>query len=179
MKKNVVILLAFLLLVSVLTVSHAGHESMVIPYESVIFGEKTMMPMPSGGDVRNHIIGHMPYKKWKTWPGKGKMYKGTEPHGALLITYVNEAALESINAMRGMKNNAIIVKENYSPERKLMAVTVMYKVKGYNADGGDWFWAKYNSDYEIEAEGKPKACLDCHGTAKNNDYVFTGDVIKK
>ena len=30
-----------------------------------------------------------------------------------------------------------------------MAVTVMYRTKGYNPEGGDWYWAKYNPDGTI------------------------------
>ena len=80
--------------------------------------------------------------------------------------------------MKGMANNSIIVKENYSPDKKLVAVTVMYKVKGYNAEAGDWFWVKYGPDFGTLAEGKVKGCLACHGAAASNDYVFTGTVKK-
>ncbi len=176
MKKKITIIATFLFILSGAIIAHAGHESMVIPYEGIIFGEKTMMPIPSAGDVRQHIIGHSPYKTWYKWPGKGALYTGKEPHGALLTTYVNDIALDSIKEMKGMKNNAIIVKENHAPNKKLVAVSVMYKVKGYNPEGGDWFWAQYDANFNVLSEGKAKACLDCHGTAKNNDYIFTGDV---
>lgn len=76
-------------------------------------------------------------------------------------------------------NGAIIVKENYDKNKKLMAVTVMYKVKNYNPGGGDWFWVKYDADFEILEEGKIKGCIDCHGTVKENDYIFTGKVTGK
>lgn len=177
MKKHALIFIG--LIITVLAVAaYAGHDHMVIPYETQALGLKSTMPIPSGGDLRHHIIGLAPYKKWDKWPGKGEMYKGTEPHGAFLTTYVNDIALTSINNMKGMDNNAIIVKENYSPDKKLIAVHVMYKVKGYNPDGGDWFWVKYGADFEIAAEGKVKGCLDCHTKAKDNDYIFTGKVIK-
>ena len=178
MKKYVLVLSVFVLIVSAVVVSFAGHESMVIPYEGVILGEKTMMPMPEGGDLRHHIIGQEPYKTWQLWPGKGEMYEGTEPHGAILTTYVNDIALNSIKMMKGMQNNSIIVKENYTPKKNLAAVTVMYKVKGYNPEGGDWFWVKYDPAFKVLSEGKVKGCLDCHGDAKDNDYVYTGKVIK-
>ena len=176
MKRSLIVLSALIITIFAVVIAYAGHESMVIPYESIISGEKTMMPIPGGGDVRQYIIGQEPYKKWKTWPGKGKMYKGTEPHGALLTTYVNDIAMESIKQMKGMMNNSMIVKENYAPNKKLVAVTIMYKVKGYAPDSGDWFWAKYDTGFKVMAEGKVKGCLDCHGTADDNDFVFTGKV---
>ena len=54
----------------------------------------------------------------------------------------------------------------------------MYKVKGYNPAGGDWFWAKYDPEFNILAEGMVKGCLNCHGSAKANDYVFAGKVVE-
>jgi len=65
------------------------------------------------------------------------------------------------------------VKENYTTDKKLAALTVMYKVKGYSSMAGDWFWAKYLPDGKIAAEGKVVACINCHTTAKANDYVAT------
>jgi hypothetical protein len=176
MKKYGAFLLTFIFAFSIAAIVYAGHEHMVIPYEAQALGYKTTMPIPSGGDLRHHLVGHQPYKKWKTWPGKGEMYKGTEPHGSLLTTYVNDIALKSIKKQQGMKNNSIIVKENYAPNKKLVAVTAMYKVKGYNADNGDWFWVKYDAEFNVLKEGKVKGCLACHGTVKDNDFIFTGKV---
>lgn len=175
MRKYVVVILALIFIASAVIIAYAGHER-VIPWESSR-GHYDVMPLPDGGDLRHHIAGHSDYKTWKMWPGKGELYKGKEPHGSLLTTYVNDRALKSIDKMKGMANNSIIVKENYAPNAKLMAVTVMYKVKGYNPEGGDWFWAKYSPDMtEIMAQGKVSDCLGCHSTVKNNDYVFAGPV---
>lgn len=178
--KKYVLLLGLIFLVLLTTVlAFAGHEHMVIPFEKEALGSRTMMPMPSGGDLRHHIIGQEPYKKnFELWPGKGEKYQGREPHGALLTTYVNDIALKSIKKQKGMANNSIIVKENYTQEGNLAAVTVMYKVKGYNPAGGDWFWAKYDPEFNILAEGMVKGCLDCHGSAQTNDYIFTGKVVE-
>ncbi len=175
MKKIAACLSIFIIIMAV-SVSHAGHESMVIPYENLIFGEKTMMPLPEGGDLRQYIIGQEPYRDWKYWPGKAALYEGTEPHGALLTTYVNDVAGKSLEKMTGFRNNSVIVKENYTPKKELAAITVMYKVKGYNPEAGDWFWAKYDPAFNVLAEGKVKGCLACHGSASDNDYVFTGKV---
>jgi hypothetical protein len=170
--------IAILFVISISVIAYAGHDHMVIPYEKEAFGNVTRMPIPAGGDLRQHIIGQEPYKKWEMWPGKAEMFKGAEPHGSLLTVYVNEAALKSIKKMKGMANNSIIVKENYAPNKDLMATTVMYKVKGYNPEAGDWFWVKYGTDWEVLAEGKVKGCLSCHTAAKDNDFIFTGKVNK-
>lgn len=177
MIKYAAILLTLIFVVGVSITAYAAHEPHVIPYEEAI-GHYEKMPFPAGGDVRHYITSHMPYKKWTTWPGKGEKYKGTEPHGSLLTTYVNDIALKSIKKKKGMDNNSIIVKENYAPNKKLMGVSVMYKVKGYNPDGGGWFWARYDADFDVLAEGKVRDCMSCHGTVKENDHIFTGDITK-
>jgi hypothetical protein len=177
MKKTVIFSVAAVFVFSIVFFAHALHQDVTVPYESLYFGEKSTMPMASAGDLRHHLISHMLYKKeYKLWPGKGKMYKGTEPHGSLLTTYVNDRAYESIKKKKGMVNNSIILKENYAPNKKLMAVTVMYKVKGYNPNDGDWFWVKYDRNFKVLSEGKVPDCLGCHRTVKNNDYLFTGKV---
>jgi hypothetical protein len=129
----------------------------------------------SGTAVWEHLkkVGYA--KRWKMWPGKEAFYKGQEPHGVLVTTYVNGPALRGLGGKKGvMADGAIIAKENYSPEKKLMAITVMYKVKGYNPEAGNWFWAKYAPDGKVEAEGKVEGCIKCHSGKKANDFLFTG-----
>ena len=176
MKKYAVGLLTVVFVIVAVAAIHSEEFPFpVYPYESVI----KHVPWPAGGDVRYHITIHKPYRKWAKWPGKGEMYPGKEPHGAFLTAYVNEAALDSIKKLKGMADKSMIVKENYDANKTLMAVTVMYKVKGYNTDGGDWFWAKYDPKFNILAEGKVEDCLKCHGSMKDNDYIFTGKVTGK
>ena len=141
-------------------------------------GTKTsMMPEASGKALWDHLKQVDYTKKWRMWPGKTALYKGIEPHGVLLTTYVNGRAYKAIEAKKGMlPYGSIIVKENYSPDKKLMALTVMYRIKGYNPQAGDWFWAKYTPDGKIEAEGKVEMCINCHGKKKDNDYIFTGSL---
>jgi hypothetical protein len=118
-----------------------------------------------------------PYQEWGMWPGKGKLYQGTEPHGALLTTYVNEIAEQAVMEQaqaEGMPEGSIIVKENYTPDKQLAAVTAMYKKKGYHPEAGDWFWIKYEPSGEVEASGKVDGCIQCHEKARGRDYTFTG-----
>lgn len=131
----------------------------------------------SGKALWDYLVKNDYTKKWKMWPGKKALYKGTEPHGALLTTYVNDTALKGIKSKKGvLPNGSIVAKENYSPDKKLMAITVMYKVKGYNPEAGDWFWVKYAPDGKIAGEGKMDMCINCHSKKKENDYLFTGSL---
>lgn len=124
---------------------------------------------------------------WQMWPGKSALYKGTVPHGVSLTTYVNSAAYETIINKKGsMPAGAVIIKENYKPDKTLGAITVMKKIEGFNPSENDWFWVKYGPDgvvmtmvkdgMEIHLAGTVPGCLNCHGTKRVNDFVFTGNL---
>lgn len=135
------------------------------------------LPEADGQAVYNYITKTAPYQSWSLYPGTAKLYKGQHPHGALLTTYVSGNAEAAIKARAGQfPDGSIIVKENYMPDQTLGAVTVMYRVNGYDPDAGDWFWAKYKADGAIEAEGKVAGCIGCHTAAIQNDWVFTGPI---
>lgn len=110
---------------------------------------------------------------WKHWPGKEPFYKGTHPHGSLLSTYLNDVAYEALTSGADeLPYGSIVIKENYMPDKKLGAVTVMHRVEGFNPPAGDWFWAKYKPDGSIDTmemngktmklAGKPMGCIGCH-----------------
>lgn len=133
------------------------------------------LPAADGKALWAYLTGVKYQETFALWPGKGKLYKGREPHGALLTTYVNEKALGAIEGKKGvMPPGAIVVKENYKPDKKLAAITVMFKVDKYNPEANDWFWVKYEPDGKIQKEGKVGGCIGCHGQVKGNDYFFTG-----
>ena len=150
--------------------------ALVVAGGSIVFAG-AMMPKADGSAVYEYITKTSPYQQWALFPGKGKLYKGRHPHGDFLTTYVNETALKGIeNRVGTLADGAMVVKENYTPEKKLAAVTVMYRVKGYDANAGDWFWAKYGADGSIQKEGKVNGCISCHGAKIENDWIFTGPV---
>jgi hypothetical protein len=160
------ILFATAFLCSTLGVAFAIHET--IPSE-------TQMALP--GDDANQLYDYITkskhYSSWELWPGKGKLYKGKEPHGALLTTYVNSTASYAIKGKKKkMDDTSIIVTENYTADKRLNALTVMYKIKGYNPSAGNWFWAKYDSQGKVIASGKVDACIGCHGKMKDEDYLY-------
>ncbi|MEJ2183135.1 MAG: cytochrome P460 family protein [Nitrospirota bacterium] len=162
----------FLILAVILGLTVAAfaiHETQ--PAESA----KTL-PRADAGSLWTYISRTDPYHQWDLWPGKGKLYEGREPHGAYLTLYTNDTAHFAAQYASRMKDGAILVKENYNPEKKLVAITVMYKIKGYNPSADDWFFAKYTPEGEVQAGGKVKTCIDCHGTRENNDFIFTGKV---
>ena len=128
------------------------------------------MPGADPDNLWNYITKVSPYTKWAFWPDHLGMQPGRAPHGPLHKVYVNEPALKSKTAP--VQYGSIEVKENYSPAKELKAITVMYKIKGFNPKDGDWFWVKYTPQGKAEKSGKPKGCIGCHGTRVKNDFIL-------
>lgn len=136
-------------------------------------------------DLWRKIQGEKYWVNWKMWPGKEALYTGgREPHGALLTTYINEPALKTfIDKREQMQPGAIIIKENYMPDKTLVSITVMHKIEGFNPKVNDWFWAKFEPDGTITTAekygqtlilaGKVATCIECHSEQSANDYIFT------
>ena len=128
-------------------------------------------PDTTGAAVWAHLQDADYQNTWTSWPDKGSLYTGQQPHGALLTTYLNDVAAEALANKAGtMPEGAIIVKENYMPDENLAAVTVMYKVKDYNPSQGDWYYSKHLPDGVLDQtptgmsmEGKVPGCIGCHG----------------
>ena len=132
------------------------------------------LPDTSAESLWTYLEAQKYQETWQIWPGKTRLYKGIEPHGALLTTHVNPLALDALtNKAAAFSVGAIIVKENYKPDSTLAATTVMYKVEGYNPEHNDWFWLKRLADGTIEVEGRGQMCQSCHGARADNDYIMT------
>ena len=97
--------------------------------------------------------------------------------------YLNRTAIANSN---NLPHDSILIKENYGQDKKtLMAITVMYRAKGYNPEAGDWYWVKYNPNGTVAKappekgsmplQGKLKGCIKCHGGADGKDFAFVND----
>jgi len=132
------------------------------------------LPSADGEKFWTYISKTNPYKSWGMWPGHERMYPGHSPHGAYVKLYANDIALKAAKAGKPMPYGAILVKENYSKDQKtLMVITPMYKVKGFNPGGDDWFWAKYSTYGTPMQVGKVGGCMNCHSVQKSRDWIFT------
>jgi len=124
------------------------------------------------------------YQNWAPGPGQSDdFYEGQSPHGKWLKLYLNRSAAGN---PRNPPVGSVIVKENYGPDKKtLMAVTVMYRSKGYNPEAGDWYWVKYNPNGtvakmstekgDMPIAGRAKGCIECHAGSLGDDYSFFND----
>ena len=146
----------------------------MLPLLALAGENKAEPPVKEVGQLYTYISKTNPYTSWQLWPGTHKLYPGKRPHGAFLTNYVNDIALKALNdGKKTFPDGSIIVKENYTADKKLNAVTAMYKVKGYNPMGGDWYWLRYTPDGKIEAQGQVTSCIGCHSAVITKDWVFT------
>jgi len=111
---------------------------------------------------------------WRLWPGKDRLYAGTEPHGMLLTTYANATAYDALLGGRvaDLPAGSLIVKENWMADSTFAATTVMYRVDGYNPDHQDWLFAKFDPQGTAEAFGRDPMCQACHQNAETG-YIYT------
>lgn len=134
-------------------------------------------PPANGTAIIEYITEGNDYRQWPLFPNKDALYPGKHPHGSLLITYVSPKTMFALQGKQArLPDGTIIVKENYTLQKKLKATTVMYRLDGYNPEAGDWFWLKYAPDQTILEEGKVEGCIKCHQTVKDNDWIFSGRV---
>lgn len=140
----------------------------------LLTGAAEKLPPPDAHSLWSYMTQTHPYQKWSYWPGHEGIYPGKSPHGKYLKLYVNDIALKAARSHKPMPDGAIIVKENYGKDKKtLMAITPMYRVKGYNPSAGDWFWVKYKPNGKAMASGKVQSCIKCHSVRKNHDWLFS------
>lgn len=170
MKRTLVYIATGALLLGYIVAAYGIHE--IIPSETVV-----AEPGPNADKLNDYLVRYNPYRSWSLFPGKGRLYRAEKPLG-LVTTFVNNTAYRSISGQGGMADGSMIVTENYSDDKKFLALFVMYKIKGYNPDGGDWFWAQYAPSGTVKVSGNVKACIECHAARKDNDYIFTGTVKK-
>jgi hypothetical protein len=66
--------------------------------------------------------------------------------------------------------------ENYTADKRLVELSVMFRIKGYNPGAGDWHWFQYAPDGKVLAAGRVETCIRCHEAKKVNDYIMTAPV---
>jgi hypothetical protein len=120
------------------------------------------------------------YKKYPFWPGHEGIQQGQSPHGDLHRVHINPILYGALPISDKIApDGSIIVKCNMNAEKEITAFTVMAKVKGYDPEENDWFWAKMSKDGKVQAEGKVKSCIECHKALKKNDYILLYQLNKK
>ena len=126
-----------------------------------------------GTALWTRITDEADYKSYSFWPGHDGIQPGQAPHGVYHKIYINKVLIDALPVSNLISpEGTIIVKENLTNDKVVDSITVMVKVKDYNPEVGDWFWAKYSPQGEVLAEGTPKGCISCHEGMDRNDYII-------
>ncbi|MCI5122378.1 MAG: hypothetical protein D3908_14550 [Candidatus Electrothrix sp. AUS4] len=140
---------------------------LLLTHVCVVCGQE--MPKPEVEEVWKYITEENPFTEWSFWPDHQGTHESKAPHAPKHKIYVNQQALDSEKPP--LQDRAMVVKYNLSPADEVKAITVMYKVKGYNPVAGDWFWAQYSPEGEVQEAGKPESCIVCHSENRESDYI--------
>lgn len=161
--KNLTSLLVLLsILFLTVSCSPGGDEPSLVPlHVSEVSGEVLWERITTRSD----------YRTYAEWPAHEGLNPGQSPHGVWHQVYGNRTLFEALPAPEA-PNGAIIVKANYDNNKELRNLTVMSKIDGYDAENGDWFWAMYQPDGTVLAEGSPGGCISCHSGMRSNDFVI-------
>lgn len=127
--------------------------------------------VPEAGKLWQKITLEFPYSEWGDWDGNHNLREGGSPQAPFYRIYVNEIGLRSKKVP--VYPGTIIVRENIGTDNSIKSLTVMQKIRGYNGDGGDWFWSKYSPEGKVEQAGKIIECIACHSSVREHDFIFS------
>ena len=127
------------------------------------------LPKAEAKAVWKYITQDNPFTEWAFWSDHQGTSDSATLHSPKHKIYTNKEAQES--TAPPLQDGSMLVQYILTPADEIQAVAVMYKVKGYNPDAGDWFWGKYTPTGEVEAAGKVERCIACHTDKADNDYI--------
>lgn len=122
-----------------------------------------------------YISYHSPYTSWESWAGG--YCRGIKGSCADAMVRIYSNFSEDKKSKHFFGSGTIAVKECHNNEGEISSISVMSRVKGYNPENGDWFWAKYTADGDIVRQGKVSGCIGCHQSADGGDFLFSADGV--
>ena len=122
-------------------------------------------------NIWQEIQGYSEWGQSIDWTGIKASLDGT--HGNFVQIWLNGKALPSFedSSSSELPYGSICVKEGYSSSdgSTINSITVMKKIEGFDSDHGDWFWASYDSNGDINKAGSVSSCYNCH--TSGTDYI--------
>lgn len=123
------------------------------------------------------------FQSWGTWSALRELRRSHcgAAYGYFSRVFANDIALKAKGA--SLPPGSIIVREGQNmgsntmaPNGQIKAYTVMYKVRGFNPKGNDWFWATYTGLGQARDSGVLTECIKCHQSAWQSDYLLGVDL---
>jgi len=122
-------------------------------------------------DIWQEIQGYSNWGQALDWSGVKASLDGT--HGDFVQIWLNQEALPSFedSTSANLPYGSISVKEGYSSSdgTSINTITVMKKIEGFDPDHGDWFWASFDPNGDVNKAGSISSCYNCH--ASGTDYI--------
>ena len=113
------------------------------------------------------------------WTGVQPQADGS-PHGPYvqvwLNTLANDAYADVTAETSDFPAGSVLVKRLYDDAAGTMVkpeIFAMWKVEGFDAANGDWFWAKFDEAGNAEPYGAVGMCSGCHSTGKDFSRIVT------
>lgn len=151
---------------------NGSDKGIVTPDENATGDSQEIVPS-DGFSVYSYLTEN-DYHGWSLWPGTEEMISSSAVHGAFVTVYVSDDALTAINAgAKEMPYGAMVVKDGFNENKELTNTVLMYKVKDFDPEHNDWFWASYTAAGDVTNEGILSSCYNCHNKAAQSDYLFT------
>jgi hypothetical protein len=130
----------------------------------------------------NHIVKKdAAYNTWKSLAREMADVGIENPHSNVSRTYANKIAADDAKAL---PIGSILVREDYDDKGKRKSISVMYRVKDYDKEHGNWYWFQYQENGSIMRDvgkkaiaGKVTSCIECHVKANGKDFTFSNDTI--
>lgn len=95
-------------------------------------------------------------------------------HGSFVKTFLDVSAFEQYQTKSfPYADQTLSFKESYSAkDGAVNRLYMMKKIKGYDPDNGDWYYAVMSTEGVASQQGKVSFCISCHASAKDKDYIY-------
>ncbi|MBS1985405.1 MAG: cytochrome P460 family protein [Bdellovibrionales bacterium] len=122
------------------------------------------------------------YNTWNVIKPESLAEGVENPHSTISKTYASKSAADD---PKEFPMGSILIREDYDANRKRQSISVMYRIKDYDKDHGNWYWIKYLENGTVARgtdnkaiAGKVTTCIECHGKARGKDFVFSNDLAE-
>jgi hypothetical protein len=164
------------------TDSPAEDSDTTEPMDTDPMGMDTDMAMATdeelAADLWDMINGFDAWPQVDPWMGI-QHQSDTSPHGPYVQIWLNTTAngdWTGVKAGETFSHDAILVKRLYDDADGMTVkpeIFAMWKIPGYDAANGDWFWAKYDEAGVAGPYGKVEMCSGCHASGMDYSRIAT------
>lgn len=131
--------------------------------------QPTIATEPSDADLKTLAKSYTTFAALNT-----ELRKSPTHDGMMVRTHLDVATMQAYNSKSyPYPEGATAVKEGHmTADGPIKTLFMMKKIKGYDPNNGDWFYAMAAPDGTAMQKGRVQMCISCHSTVKNKDYLY-------